>query len=58
MQLGRKDRICFAFQKKWIWLSLCHLAFSTAEQYPAITAIIIVENHTVKGQHLITSQWS
>lgn len=30
----------------------------TAEQNQAITAIIIVENHNVKGQHLITSRWS
>lgn len=30
----------------------------TAEQNPALTAIIIVENHNVKGQHLITSWWS
>lgn len=30
----------------------------TAEQNPAITAIIIDENHSVKGQDLITSRWS
>lgn len=53
MQLSRKDHICIAIQKK------IDLAFTfTAEQNPAITAIIIVENHKVKGQHLITSWWS
>lgn len=30
----------------------------TAEQNPPITVIIIDENHSVKGQCLITSRWS
>lgn len=63
MQLKKKDHICFAFQKKQkkkkrVWLSLYYLTIFTAEQNPAITAIIIIENHNVRGQHLITSQWS
>lgn len=57
MQVRRKDHISFALQKKkQIWLSLRHLTILQQNKNPDFTAII--QNHSVKGQHLITSRWS
>lgn len=56
MQLGRKDRVCFAFQENG--LGCDHVIYFTTERAPAITDIIIDESRSVKGQRLITSRWS